>query len=201
MDADLTLAAGLATDLDRAFPTLVEAHSGRLFTIANRYLGVPSDAEEVAQDALVRAYDALAGYDRDRIRGLRLRPWLATITLNLARNRRRRIADRRPPASLEPLLVAGWEPSASSNALPSAIADRREAQSELAAALRNLAPAIREAVVLRHVDGMSVAETAAALGRPEGTVKAQVHRGLAMLRQNLIVEPSIQPDSAKEMTA
>lgn len=197
MDADLALAAGLATDLDQAFPTLVDAHAGRLFTIANRYLGAPSDAEEVAQDALVRAYDALSGYERDRIRALRLRPWLATITLNLARNRRRRIADRRPPASLEPLVDAGWQPAVASNALPSAIAERREAQRELGIALLSLAPAIREAVVLRHVDGMSVAETAAALGRPEGTVKAQVHRGLAMLRQHL----TTQPRSVKEMTA
>lgn len=201
MDADLALVAGLASDLDRAFPTLVDAHAGRLFTIANRYLGVPSDAEEVAQDALVRAYDALAGYDGDRIRTLRLRPWLATITLNLARNRRRRIADRRPPTSLEPLVESGWQPPVDVQALPASIAERREAQDELATALLRLTPAIREAVVLRHVDGLSVAETATALGRPEGTVKAQVHRGLAMLRQQMTSDPNEQQTSAREMTA
>jgi RNA polymerase sigma-70 factor (ECF subfamily) len=45
-----------------------------------------------------------------------------------------------------------------------------------------LPPAYRSAVVLRHVDGLSYPELAIALDRPEGTVKAQVHRGLAMLR-------------------
>jgi RNA polymerase sigma-70 factor (ECF subfamily) len=48
--------------------------------------------------------------------------------------------------------------------------------------LATLPPAYRAAVVLRHVDGLSYPELAAALDRPEGTVKAQVHRGLAMLR-------------------
>lgn len=201
MDPDLTLVTGLAANLDGTFPLLVDAHAGRLFTIANRYLGVSSDAEEVAQDALVRAYEALAGYDQARIRALRLRPWLATITLNLARNRRRRIADRRPPASLEPLVAAGWQPGVASHTLPPAIAERREVQRDLEAALLTLTPAIREAVVLRHVDGLSVAETAAALDRPEGTIKAQVHRGIAALRLVLSNSTASQPDSVKEMTA
>ena len=58
-------------------------------------LGDPRDAEEAAQDALVRAYRALAGYDAARILELRLRPWLATIVLNLCRSR----LSRRPAAA------------------------------------------------------------------------------------------------------
>ena len=201
MDPDVALAARLATDLDRAYPALVDAHAGRLFTIAHRYLGVPSDAEEVAQDALVRAHRALADYDRDRIRALHLRPWLATITINLARNRRRRQADRRPATSIEPLVAAGLEPRQSLGESPPAIAERRDERRRLADALLSLPPAARAAVVLRHVDGLSVAETAAALGRPEGTVKAQVHRGLAQLRRHLAVDTHTDPNSAKELTA
>ena len=201
MDPDVALAARLATDLDRAFPALVDAHAGRLYTIAHRFLGVPSDAEEVAQDALVRAHRALADYDRDRIRVLRLRPWLATITINLARNRRRRQADRRPATSIEPLVAAGLEPRQALGKNPPAIAERREEHRRLAEALLTLPPAARAAVVLRHVDGLSVSETAAALGRPEGTVKALVHRGLAQLRRHLAPETHPHPISAKELTA
>ena len=51
--------------------------------------------------------------------------------------------------------------------------------------------AVRTAIVLRHVDGLSVAETAEALGKPEGTIKAHVHRGLRELRTML--EPETQP--------
>ncbi|TAL13357.1 MAG: sigma-70 family RNA polymerase sigma factor, partial [Chloroflexota bacterium] len=182
MDTDTALASRLATNLEVAFPALVDGHAARLYTIAVRYLGAPGDAEEVAQDALVRAYEAMTGYDPTRIRALRLRPWLATITLNLARNRRRRIADRLPPVRLDPLVEVGREPIVPGHLAPAAVAERRERRDELAAALLTLPGPMREAIVLRHVDGLSVAETATALGRPEGTVKAQVHRGLALLR-------------------
>ena len=193
MDPDVSLAARLASDLERAFPALVDAHASRLYTIAHRLLGVPADAEEVAQDALIRAHRALAGYDAARISALRLRPWLATITINLARNRRRRIADRLPATSLGPLIDAGLELSRRdlsepADAGPAASAERAETRQRLAGALLQLRPATRAAVVLRHVDGLTVAETAATLGRPEGTVKAQVHRGLATLR--LILDQS-----------
>lgn len=201
MDPDVALAARLATDLERAFPALVDAHAGRLYTIAQRFLGVPSDAEEVAQDALVRAHRALADYDHDRIRALRLRPWLATITINLARNRRRRQADRRPATSIEPLVAFGLEPRQSPAKSPSVVAERREERRLLAEALLTLPPVARAAVILRHVDGLSVSETAAALGRPEGTVKALVHRGLAQLRRHLAPDVHTDPNSAKELTA
>lgn len=201
MDTDLALVARLAANLDTAFPALVEAHAARLYTIADRYLGVPGDAEEVAQDALVRAYTALAGYDAERIRELNLRPWLATITINLARNRRRRIADRTPPVQLDPLVEVGWEPATPARMSPAAVAERHEQRQELAHALLRLPGPMREAVVLRYVDELSVSETASALARPEGTIKAQVHRGLALLRRNLTPHLDVQADPAGEMTA
>jgi RNA polymerase sigma-70 factor, ECF subfamily len=185
MDTDAHLAVRLSLDLDHAFPALVADHSNRLYTVALRLLGDPRDAEEVAQDALVRAYRAIAGYPPERTRELRLRPWLASIAVNLARNRRRRHDDRRPPAPLQPLLEAGFDPA--DDAAPSgpATAARRESIEELAELLLELPAPMREAVILRHVDGLSVAETADALGRPEGTVKAQVARGLERLRGRL----------------
>jgi RNA polymerase sigma factor (sigma-70 family) len=185
MTPDDDLAVRLARDLDAAFPDLVAAHADRLYTIALRLLGDPSDAEEVAQDALVRAHRAMTGYEPARIRELRLRPWLASIAVNLARNRRRRLADRRPPESLTPLVAAGFDPHDDGTADPPSLALRRESATGLETLLLQLPAVLRAPVVLRHVDGLSVAETAAALGRPEGTIKAQVSRGLARLRDLL----------------
>jgi RNA polymerase sigma-70 factor (ECF subfamily) len=182
MDTDAALANRLARDVDAAFPTLVADHQDRLYTIALRLLGDRRDAEEVAQDALVRAFRAMRGYPRERVAALRLRPWLASIAVNLARNRRRRLDDRQPPGSLEPMLDAGFDVPADGRAAPEPTADRHETRRELAGALLQLTPAVRAAIVLRHVDGLSVAETAEALGRPVGTIKAQVHRGLRELR-------------------
>ena len=200
MDTDSHLAIRLAADLDRAFPALVADHSNRLYTIALRVLGDTRDAEEVAQDALVRAYRAIAGYPAERTAALRLRPWLASIAINLAHNRRRRHTDRRPPAQLEPLMDAGFDPADAAAASGPATTARREAITELAAALLQLPPALREAIVLRHVDGLSVAETAEALGRPEGTVKAQVARGLERLRIVLGSAPNPAPPTHAPMT-
>ena len=179
MDDD-ELTESLARDLDTSFEALVRAHADRCYSIALRVLGNPHDAEEVAQDALVRAYRAIGGYDPDRVRALRLRPWLATIVVNLCRNRTRRQA----PASvaLDPLVEVGLEPAAATADEPPNVAARVADRERLAALLATLPDRYRVPVVLRHVDELSYAELAEILGRPEGTLKAQVSRGLAMLR-------------------
>jgi RNA polymerase sigma-70 factor (ECF subfamily) len=183
MDTDSQLIVALASDLDGSFEALVAAHQDRLYSIALRMLGDPGDAEEAAQDAFVRAYRALAGYDAERIRELRLRAWLATIVLNLCRSRiGRRVAAGPRPLSLDAAPAGTLEPAADDDAGPAARVLRGDAASRWAGLLLTLPPAYRSAVVLRHVDGLSYPEVAAALDRPEGTVKAQVHRGIALLR-------------------
>jgi len=177
---DPTLAAALAHDLDAAFEPLVRAHADRCYAIALRVLGNPHDAEEVAQDALVRAYRALSTYDATRIRELRLRPWLATIVVNLCRNRATRA--RTPTTPLDDAVADGREPAAPTRDGPASMAEQNADRERLASLLGALPERYRVPVVLRHVDGLSYSELAEILGRPEGTLKAQVHRGLAMLR-------------------
>jgi RNA polymerase sigma-70 factor (ECF subfamily) len=202
MDTDVALATGLSRDLEAAFPALVLQHQDRLYTIALRLLGDRRDAEEVAQDALVRAFRAIGTYPPERTAALRLRPWLASIAVNLARNRRRRFEDRQPPTQLEPMLDGGFDVAADARARPESTADQRETQRELASALLRLTPSVRDAIVLRHVDGLSVAEAAEALGKPEGTIKAQVHRGLRELRTILEAErhATTQPTTTQPTT-
>lgn len=201
MDAEIALARRLARDLDGSFDDLVLAHQDRLFTIARRLLGDPSDAEEVTQDALVRAYRALSGYSAQRVRELRLRPWLAAIVVNLARNRRRRLVYRQPAVPLAPLLEAGLDLHDRPVERPESRHALAETRHEWAIRLAALPPAYRAAVVLRHVDGLSYDELSIALGRPEGTVKAQVHRGLRLLRAALDAEAATDRLAAREMTA
>ena len=199
MDTDSPLIAALAEDVDGSFEALVLAHQDRLYSIALRVLGDPSDAEEAAQDAFVRAYRALSGYDPARIRELRLRPWLATIVLNLCRSRlTRRPANARRSVSLDGPLPGDLEPRTDEAHGPVATSAARAAAADWAELLLTLPPAYRSAVVLRHVDGLSYPELATALDRPEGTVKAQVHRGLALLRTAF---EAAQRREREEMTA
>ena len=183
MDTDSLLIAALAEDLDGSFEALVRAHQDRCFSIALRMLGDPGDAEEATQDAFVRAYRALGGYGPSRIVELRLRPWLATIVVNVCRSRlTRRPSVARGTLSLDVALPSDLEPRTAEARGPVATVEARSAVREWAALLMTLSPAYRSAVVLRHVDGLSYPELAMVLDRPEGTVKAQVHRGLALLR-------------------
>jgi len=179
------LIAALADDLAGTFERVVLAYQDRLYTFALRLCGDRRDAEEVTQDAFIRAYRALLTYDGERIRALALRPWLYRITLNLARNRLRGRAGASLPlpeehqdeerAAVTPL-------QAREDQGPEQVAERAELGDRLVAALNTLPPRYRTAIVLRHVAGLSYPEVAAALTLPTGTVKAQVHRGVALLR-------------------
>ena len=195
---DEALTAALARDLDATFEAVVLAHQDRLYTIALRMLGDPGEAEEAAQDAFVRAYRALGGYDTVRIRELRLRGWLTTIVLNRCRSAlARRSAHGPAPLTLDDASKPLIEPVVAAAAGPAAVVERRDDRATWARRLAELPVAYRSAIVLRHVDGLSYPEAAAALGRPEGTVKAQVHRGVALLRTMLEAETRL----GEEMTA
>jgi RNA polymerase sigma-70 factor (ECF subfamily) len=180
---DTSLAARLAVDLDGAFEAVVREHADRLYAIVLRLIGDPGDAEEVAQDSFVRAYRAMSTYDAGRIRELRLRPWLAAIAVNLARNRRRRLADRQPALSLGVVIGdVDQGPMPRSLVHHSDHVDATGDRDRWTTLLAALPERYRTPLVLRYVDDLSYAEMAETLGRSEGTLKSQVHRGLALLR-------------------
>ena len=172
--------AELARDLDGTFATLVAHHQDLVYGIALRWTHRPADAEDLAQDAFLRAYRALRGYEKGRIAALHVRGWLARIVLNLAHNRARR-ADP-VTASLDPAADPASDPPDGSRDRPEAISERREDARRWGELLADLPPRYRVAVALRHVDGLTYEELAVALDRPVNTVKSDVHRGVRLLR-------------------
>jgi RNA polymerase sigma factor (sigma-70 family) len=163
-------------DVD-AYTELVTRHRGLAVRVA--YVLAGDDAEDAAQDAFVKAYQAL-----DRFRpGAPFRPWLLHIVANEARNRRRSagrqadLAVRTAPAG-----AATEAPSAEEAALHH---QRREAVLRAVAALDERD---RMVVACRYLAGLSEAETAAALGCRPGTVKSRLSRALARLRRQLGAE-------------
>lgn len=169
------LPARLATDLDGSFVDLVRSHQDLVFGVALRVVGDGASAEDVAQEAFVRAYRALKRYSTQRVSELKARPWLARIALNLARNH---VRSRRLHTELDD--VAERLPSADDG--PVRLAERRDDRRMWARLLAGLPDRYRLAVALRHVEGLSYEELAAALKRPVGSVKSDVHRGVALLR-------------------
>ena len=171
----MELSQRLAADLDGCFAELVEEHQDLVFGVALRAVGNRHDAEDVAQDTFVRAYRALKSYPAARVREIMLRPWLARIAMNAARNHFRA---RRPADALDPAI----EIPAMAQDEPVNLAERRDERRVWLRLMAGLPERQRVAVGLRHVEGLSYPELAEALGRPLGSVKSDVHRGVRLLR-------------------
>jgi RNA polymerase sigma-70 factor (ECF subfamily) len=175
----------LAANLDRNFEALVLTYQDRLYAFALRLTCSPQDAEEVAQDAFLRAYRALAGYEHSQIATLKLRPWLYQIVLNLVRNRM-----RGRHLALVSLDASGdgapAEPADDAGKRPEAAWERAERSDELAGLVAALPERYRAAVILRHIEGLGYGEVAVVLNQPVGTVKANVHRGIHLLREAVV---------------
>jgi RNA polymerase sigma-70 factor, ECF subfamily len=157
-------AAATASGDDRdAFEAAVRPHYGALVRRLVLVLGDQHDAEDVAQDAYLKAYRAWTRFD-----GTDVRAWLYTIGLRLAFNHRR--GRRRWLAAIGRIEARPWtDPS----------------DPDLWAAIRTLDARTRTALLLNVVDGYTQAEIARMLSVPEGTVASWISRGRAALRREL----------------
>ena len=160
-----------------AFAGLVDAYAKPIFNLAFRMTGSRQDADDLAQEAFLRAYQKLKQFDPDK----RFFTWLYTIALNIIRNhlkssptrpaRTQRMADMdHPPA----------DPADPSN--PEGIILDREKAQLLEICLRELPSDLREAVVLRYYQDLSFDEIATITGASVSAVKMRAYRGLERLR-------------------
>lgn len=156
------------------YSVLVERHQRRLYWSCLRLVGDPDEAEDVVQEAFVRAYEHLGDYDPAH----RFYTWIYRIARNRCLNvlRRRRVWG----------LVTLSDPERAP-ALPAAErSDRHAEDDELARALAECRATLpgdqREVFDLRHADGLSYREIAAAVGAPEGTVMSRLARAREKMR-------------------
>ena len=155
-----------------AWEPLVLAHQEAVFRLSYLLLGDPDDAEDVAQETFLRAWDHLERFDPTRP----LRPWLLSIASNLASNRRR-TAGRYLAA-----LTRAFRNEPTSSASTEDKSAREMEASDLWKAVQALSLADQQIVYLRYFLELSVAETAQALNVAEGTVKSRLSRALERLR-------------------
>jgi RNA polymerase sigma factor (sigma-70 family) len=172
----------LVDDLEAGFERMVREHASTVITFARRLCGEAAD--DVSQEAFIRALRALRSMPVQDVAQLRVLAWLLTITRNTAYNHHRS-ASRRPYVVGEPTTV-GRESVRSTDPMPDDSALRSELAGELDTALQQLSKAQREAVVLRHVLDVSSHDAAIVMGVSENTLKSHVARGLQALRESTL---------------
>lgn len=180
-------------DGDReAYRRLVERESVALVRACHRILGDRADAEDAAQEALVTAYRHLASWRGEGTFGA----WLMRIGVRIAlrqAGKRRAVTWRDPlapgagPSAVDPITRAADQSAIDAAPLtdPAILSMRAERATELRAAVTGLPEPYREVVALRFFGEATLDEIARQTGRPLGTVKTQLRRGLARLRTGL----------------
>jgi len=167
-----------------AFDRLVRAHQREVFAVAMRMLGDRDEAEDIAQEAFIRAYRGFGAFRG----GSKFSTWLVAITMNLCRNRRRWWARRRRviAASLDAPGPGGEDSpgldAADPSPEPAHAAQSRELEGAVLESLQRLDEAHRVVVVLRDLEGYSYEEIARMAGCRVGTVKSRLSRARRELR-------------------
>jgi RNA polymerase sigma-70 factor (ECF subfamily) len=155
-----------------AFGRLVERETAAVYRTCLRILGRPHDAEDVTQESFVAAFRAIGGYRGEGSP----RAWLLRIA---QRQSYRRLEQRRPTAELESV---GEARLADSSTDPTRVVTATESRNEIREAVAALPEPYREVVTLRFFGELSLFEVAEITGRPLGTVKTHLRRGLERLR-------------------
>jgi RNA polymerase sigma-70 factor (ECF subfamily) len=181
-DTDLIRRAQ-ADDID-AFCLLAQRYARRIYLLASHYCRNAQDAEDLSQEVWMKAYQALGSFRSESS----FYTWLRRITINAFLNHRRSsLFRRRGQTTAVQLVQIDTEPLVSHSVTPENIYNKLLFVSVLEA-LAELTPSQRLAFLLRHYEGMSYDEIAAAMNCSTGTVKKGVSRAIAKLRAKLSPE-------------
>lgn len=171
-----------------AFASIVQRWQGPLVNLAYRFCRDRSRAEDMAQEAFLRAFRALSKWRREAA----FSTWLFALATNLYRSEIRRIP-------LEGELPGDIPESAHPKSLEEVVTRDDHAQ-VVRRAVQSLPAKYREAVILFYFHDMDVSLAARSLGLPEGTVKARLSRGRDMLRQKLVTMLTSQEPGSTNAT-
>lgn len=162
----------------QAFEDLVRRHADRLYAVVLRFTADSAEAEEVTQEAFLRAWRSIGRFERRA----QFFTWLYRIGINEAKRR----AERRPPpgrfVSLDDEPV---EDAADLSALPDRRSEQGELMGHLERAIRELPPDYRAPLVLRDVEGLSTTQAAEIMELGEGAFKSRLHRARLAVRAEI----------------
>lgn len=177
------IASILAGDRE-LYHELIQPYELSVYRMAMSFVKNETEAEDVAQEAFLKAFRNLANFRGES----KFSTWLISITLNEARRRLRRQNTVRmesldePPeegGKVSPALLRDWRE------IPSEALERKEVRTLLQEAIGHLAPMYREVLVMRDLEDLSTEETAGTLAISISSVKVRLHRARIMLQKEL----------------
>ncbi|MCD8509210.1 MAG: RNA polymerase sigma factor SigW [Bacillus sp. (in: Bacteria)] len=167
----------------QAYGEIVELYKDKVYQVAYRMIGNVHEAQDIAQEAFIRAYINLDTFDMNR----KFSTWLFRIATNLAIDR---IRKKKPDFHLEDQ-VAGTEDLtyysqfSSDEVLPEDQVVQLEMQEWIQDEIMMLPPKYRTAIILKYMEDLSLKEISEILNLPVATVKTRIHRGREALRKRL----------------
>jgi RNA polymerase sigma-70 factor (ECF subfamily) len=174
----------------QAWEELVRRHTRRVFNLSYRFTSNRQEAEDLSQEVFLRVYRTLASY---RATSGQFTTWLTSVTRNLLIDHYRRRRKDRMTSSLDDENTNLQVEQKESNARrPDDLAMAGQLGAQVQRALERLSPELREAVILRDLQGLEYNEIRVVLAVPEGTVKSRINRGrieLARLLEQMGIRP------------
>lgn len=178
-----------AVDVEATFVTFVEKHGESAYRIARRMMPSHEAADDVVQEAFLRAFQSLGKFRN----GATLDTWLYRIVMNVALNQLR--GQRRRMSFLDRFRRDGGVMSQRPPMAHVAL-EQAEAREQAQEAVMSLAPGLRAVVVLFDLEGLDCSEVSEALGIPQGTVRSRLHNARKQLRVRL--EPYFHGSAREE---
>lgn len=167
-----------------AFDVLVRRYQQKVFNLVLRYVREPMEAEDVTQEAMIKAYRALPGFRGDSA----FYTWLYRIAINTAKNRLSAASRKmfeRLPVDEDGDSTAFVDSRLSDDATPERVLLSEEIQDTVNQAMQELPVELRQAIVMRELDGLSYEEIAQAMECPVGTVRSRIFRAREAIDRRL----------------
>jgi RNA polymerase sigma-70 factor, ECF subfamily len=166
---------------DSAWEMLVNSYGKRIYNLSYRYTNRRDEAEDLTQDILIRVYQNLKSY---RAESGSFQNWILRVARNLIIDHYRQVRRFPQAGGSEELETMNIRDDKVPN--PQRAAEQVEASLFLQSGLQSLSPELKEAIILRDLEGMAYSAMADLLNVPEGTVKSRINRGRLELAKLLM---------------
>ncbi|MFW5988585.1 MAG: RNA polymerase sigma factor [bacterium] len=179
-----------------AFEKLIQRYEKKVFTIAYRYMGNKEDADDLAQEALIKVYKSIKKFRGESL----FTTWLYQIVANVCRDALRKKARKQETSIDSPIITEEGETKrefGDSSLSPEILAEKAETEHYLQTLISQLKVEYKVVIIMREIQGFSYEEIAEELGCSLGTVKSRLNRARKHLRERIIRDEELYTDNSR----